>query len=140
MMKRPLTRWAAAAALVYACGLAGIDAISLAAADPAQSSMAQGVTVSVTPPDFSPAASDWDFAVSLQTHVRDLGDDLREAARLVANGSQYAPLAWSGDPPGGHHRKGRLHFKAIVPRPAAVELQIRLAGESAPRSFRWQLK
>lgn len=127
--------------LAMAAVLVGVPAMGHAA-EPyrAQENAIQGVKVAVTPPDFLPTATDWDFAVSLQTHVRDLGDDLRESAHLIANGSRYAPVAWTGDPPGGHHRKGMLHFKAVVPRPASVELQIRLAGESAPRSFKWQLK
>lgn len=57
-----------------------------------------------------------------------------------AVGGQRSPTAWDGDPLGGHHREGVLRFKPISPQPQAIELQFTRAGESAPRSFRWQLK
>jgi len=82
----------------------------------------------------------WDIEVTLETHTKTLNDDLAKAAVLVADGKQYLPLAWEGAAPGGHHRKGLLRFKAIVPKPASVELQIRLAADPSPRSFKWLLK
>jgi hypothetical protein len=47
---------------------------------------------------------------------------------------------WTGDPPGGHHRKGVLQFAPPAEPPAAVELQLSGIGGVATRSFRWQLK
>jgi len=82
----------------------------------------------------------WDFEVSLETHTQALSDSLEKSSVLVADGKQYKPLGWEGSPPGGHHRKGILHFKSISPRPASVELQIRLNGDPSPRSFKWLLK
>jgi hypothetical protein len=81
-----------------------------------------------------------DFEVVLETHTQPLRDDLAKSAALIADGKQYLPSEWEDAPPGGHHRKGMLRFKAIVPRPAAVELQIRLSGDPSPRSFKWLLK
>lgn len=144
MIKRYLSGLIAAAAFACAGSLGWFAAAGAAFAAESgyqpQSSMAQGVMVEVTPPDFAPAASVWDFVVSLQTHTHELHEDLAQSARLVAGGKQYAPLAWEGTPPGGHHRKGVLRFKAVMPRPQSVELQIPLSGESAPRSFKWQLR
>lgn len=85
-------------------------------------------------------AKTWDFEVVLETHTKALNDDLAKSSVLVADGKQYLPLSWDGAPPGGHHRKGKLRFKAITPQPAAVELHIRLASDPSPRSFKWLLK
>src|SRR3989338_8053835 len=98
------------------------------------------IKVVVTPRNLSNQAQRWDFEVTLESHTQALNDDLAKSSALIAGGKQYAPLAWEGAPPGGHHRKGVLRFKAIVPQPPSVELQIRLAGETAPRSFLWLLK
>lgn len=86
------------------------------------------------------AANAWDFEVALETHTQALSDDLTKSARLIADGKQYLPLEWKGAPPGGHHRKGLLRFKAIAPQPRSIELQVRLAGDTSPRSFKWRLK
>lgn len=100
-----------------------------------------GVTVRAKPADLTSDAKAWTFEVSLDTHSQDLSDDLARTSVLVDDaGKQYAALAWDGMPPGGHHRKGVLSFAPIKPQPAAIELQIQRAGESAPRRFRWPLK
>ncbi len=123
--------------------------ITLAAVNPAtpaaaaaapQTANEQGVTVTVTPPDFSTRPKTWDFDVSLQTHTRNLNDDLAKSSALIADGKHFAPTAWEGAPPSGHHRKGILRFNAISPPPQSVELQIRLSGEAGARTFRWSLK
>lgn len=106
-----------------------------------RTSSAAGVTVKVTPKDVTPGAATWAFAVVLDTHSRDLSDDLVKDSVLVdARGTRYAPIAWEGAPPGGHHREGVLRFKGLGPAPGAFELQIRRPGESAARVFRWNLK
>jgi hypothetical protein len=86
------------------------------------------------------AANAWDFEVTLETHTQALSDDLTKSAILIADGKQYLPLEWKGAPPGGHHRKGLLRFRAIAPQPRSIELQVRLAGDTSPRSFKWRLK
>lgn len=106
---------------------------------PARSSSQAGVTVKVTPRDLD--VLPWTFDVVFDTHTQPLVDDLAKSAVLVPDGgAPHQPLKWEGEPPGGHHRKGVLQFKAISPLPAAIELRILRGGESAPRSFRWQLK
>lgn len=122
----------AAFAIAGAAGAAELEA---------RTSSAAGVTVKVTPKDVAPGAATWAFVVVLDTHSRDLSDDLVKGSVLVdARGTRYAPIAWEGAPPGGHHREGVLRFKALGPAPGAFELQIRRPGESAARVFRWNLK
>jgi hypothetical protein len=106
-----------------------------------QKNSAGGVTVAITPQNIAAGAKSWDFKVVLDTHSAELKDDLaKSAVLLVDGGGSYAPTAWQGDPPGGHHREGTLRFNAITPQPKAIELQIQRPGEPKPRSFRWQLK
>lgn len=126
-----------------ACALAaGVISMSHAAEAglPAQTVNERGVKTTVTPRSISGTTETWDFDVVLETHTQNLADDLAKVSMLVADGKQYAPVAWEGSPPGGHHRKGMLRFAGITPPPAMVVLQIRLAGDAAPRNFRWALK
>jgi hypothetical protein len=122
------------ATLLYALGAAAAELAQ-------QSSQAGGVGISVKPTEVSAAATTWLFEVTLTTHSGDLGDDLARTATIVdAAGKQYPAVGWEGDPPGGHHRKGVLRFKARSPRSDALELRILRQGETAPRTFRWKLK
>ena len=106
-----------------------------------RTSSAADVTVKVTPKDVAPGAASWVFAVVLETHSRDLSDDLAKNAVLIdARGARHAPIAWEGAPPGGHHREGVLRFEGLGPAPGVFALQIRRPGESAARVFRWNLK
>jgi len=113
-------------------------AVAAAGALPAQSSTAGGVTVKATPRTLSGPV--WEFELVFDTHSQDLNDDPAKSASLHAAGASAAPLAWQGDPPGGHHRKGVLRFKALTPVPAALELRLQRAGEPSPRVFRWKVK
>jgi len=113
--------------------------VTAAPALPTQTSSQSGVTVKITPRTL--AAGTWEFEVVFDTHSQELTDDLEKTAVLVSDArASHSPLKWQGDPPGGHHRKGALHFKPVSPMPASIELQIKRGGETAPRSFRWQLK
>ena len=106
-----------------------------------RTSTAAGVTVKITPKLVAADVPAWEFAVVLDSHVQDLTDDLLKTSVLLDGaGSRQSPSAWEGAAPGGHHREGLLRFEAMKPRPAALELQIQRPGESAPRSFRWDLK
>jgi len=111
---------------------------TLAAELDAQDSRANGVSISVKPADV--AAANWRFEVTLTTHSGSLDDDLTKSATLQAAGKQYSPTGWDGSAPGGHHRRGVLSFKAVSPRPAAIELRIVRQGETSPREFRWKLR
>ena len=113
-------------------------AAAAAGALPAQSSSAAGVTVKATPLALSGPI--WEFELVFDTHTQELKDDPAKAATLHAGSASAAPLSWQGDPPGGHHRKVVLRFKAPTPAPAAIELRLQRAGEPSPRIFRWQLK
>ena len=146
MRKQLLTGLAFAAIAAYSCadglGVVGIIAASNAA-EPGyapQISNERGVKVTVTLQNILSEAKTWNFQLVLETHTQDLNDDLAKSAVLIADGKQYLPLGWEGAPPGGHHRKGLLRFKAIAPQPRSMELQIRLAGDTAQRSFKWLLK
>jgi hypothetical protein len=122
------------AALLYTLGAAAAELAP-------QNSQAGGVGVSVKPTDVSANAATWKFEVTLTTHSGDLGDDLARTATLLdAAGKPQPAQGWDGDPPGGHHRKGVLQFKAPSPRPDALELRIQRSGEAAPRKFSWKLK
>ena len=140
----------AAAAVSYsivtggAIGLSAALAASSEAANPnlpAQTSSARGVTIKVTPKNLASNAGSWEFAIVLDTHSGNLNDDLVKTSLLLDGaGGRFAPVAWDGAPPGGHHREDVLRFRPISPQPQSIELQITRAGEDAPRSFRWQLK
>lgn len=98
------------------------------------------IKVTVALQDTSNKVNTWNFEVTLETHSRTLADDMTKSSVLMVDGKQYQPSEWEGAPPEGHHRKGLLRFKVIVPPPRAVELQIRLAGDPTPRVFKWLLK
>lgn len=144
MRKQFLIGLAVAAIAAYSCipGAGEFITVSSAAESgyASQVSNERQIKVTATLQNTPSHAKTWDVEVALETHTHALDDDLAKSSVLIAGGKQYLPLGWDGAPPGGHHRKGILHFKAIAPPPAAVELQIRLAGDSSPRSFKWLLK
>jgi len=135
-----------AAIVAYSCigdfGVANVISISNAAEIDyaSQVSDERQVKITATLQKIPKEAKTWDFEVSLETHTHALSDVMENSSVLIADGKQYKPVGWEGSPPGGHHRKGVLRFKAIAPLPASVELQIRLIGEPSPRSFKWQLE
>ena len=134
------TGWVASAALT----LAAAPLVTMAQAGPnamaTQSSSDQGVTVKVTPTLIGSPDRRWEFAIVLDTHSADLSDDLIQSASLTtSDGRTLKPVSWTGAAPGGHHREGVLTFDVPAPRPTTIELRIVRTGESAPRTFRWQL-
>ena len=71
-----------------------------------------GVTITVTPQ--LRAGESPSFKVVLDTHSQDLRDDLLNSSVLVDSaGNRYAPTAWDGPAPGGHHREGILRFPPL---------------------------
>lgn len=98
------------------------------------------VRVSVTPETLSKSAEAWRFSVRFNTHVTPISQDMMKVASLGdGKGAGAPPTAWEGDPPGGHHRRGVLVFKAIKPMSATITLHIREVGGVADRTFTWKL-
>lgn len=135
---KSISRLLACAALAAA---ASTTALASAGQLPPRESVADGVSVVVTPMVVAAGEGTWQFRVALNTHSRDLGEDLMQVAVLAdGRGGQSRPLAWDGDKPGGHHRSGILRFRAPSPMPEAIEVRIARPGEGAPRVFSWRLK
>ena len=140
----------ARSALVAMALLAGLACqwIPIFAADPAsagfgkalaaQVSDAEMVKVRVMLLDVSSAATVWRFEVVFDTHTAELNHDVAAIAVLIdAAGREQKPIAWEGDRPGGHHRKGMLMFKPLNPAPATLTLKLRQVGPVPERSFTW---
>lgn len=94
------------------------------------------VTIFVTPHK-SASTGVWEFEITLDTHSVELSEDLTKTAVLVANNESYYPIAWNGDPPGGHHREGILQFVPISPPPQSIALKINNVGGIEERNFIW---
>ena len=132
--------WLLAATLVGVAAPLAALAQTSTDATATRSSIAQGVTVKVTPKLIGSADTRWEFAIVLDSHSADLSDDLTQSASLTtSDGRTIKPASWTGAAPGGHHREGVLAFEVPAPRPSTVELRIARQGESAARTFRWQL-
>ena len=98
------------------------------------------VVVTVIPRSLEEDLATWDFEVTLNTHSEELSADLVAISELVDDqGKSYNPISWEGSPPGGHHRSGILKFNPILPKPKSLELTIKNIGETAERSFKWDL-
>jgi hypothetical protein len=97
-----------------------------------------GVRVVVTPRPQTVNATTWEFDVALDTHTKPLTDDLAAVSSLVDDQGKSTPAkSWTGDPPGGHHRKGVLQFSAPTNNPAAFEVRVKGIGGVDVRTFRW---
>ncbi len=126
-----LTFWAVPLVMAQPSGPAKLAAVS---------SDAGGVRIVVTPKVVA-AKSPWEFDVVMDTHTEPLNDDLTKTTVLVVDGGQkYMPLAWEGEKPGGHHRKGVLRFPAPSEQVKSFELQIQGSGADAQRIFKWNMK
>jgi len=81
------------------------------------------------------------FAVAMNTHSVDLADDMTKLATLRDDaGKEYAPLAWAGAGPGGHHREGQLKFAGLTSKPRYIELVVRGLAKVPERVLRWELR
>lgn len=123
---------------------AGLEAPTLSgaavfAAEPkTQTHRGGGVVVQVTPRSLAPDAPVWEFQVAFDTHTVALDGDPATFSTLIdSNGRVHEPLAWEGDPPGGHHRKGVLRFRPLAGE-AQVELRINGVAGVATRTFHWR--
>jgi hypothetical protein len=128
-------------AIILAWAMATAPAWAQAAdATAIQTSVDRGVTVKVTLRSMGTGGGPWAFEVVFDTHGGDLLDDLIQSSSLTTgDGRTFKPVSWTGAAPGGHHREGVLAFDLGAARPSSVELRIARPGESAPRTFRWQL-
>lgn len=97
------------------------------------------VTITVLPKNILESGL-WEFKVTLDTHSGALDEDIVAASVLIDGaGREYAPLAWDGDPAGGHHREGILKFKALAQKPETIKLVIRGISGINERIFTWQV-
>jgi hypothetical protein len=105
-----------------------------------RSNDAGGIRIVVVPKNIA-AGTTWEFEVVMDTHTKPLDADLTKTAALVVDGGKkYTPLAWQGDKPGGHHRKGVLRFAAPSEQVKSFELQIQGLGGESKRVFQWTMK
>jgi hypothetical protein len=123
-------RFAAILAVLISVGVAAWPSVT-------QKSVAQGVTVAVTPGTLDADASIWDFAVAFDSQHKRLDDEIMDSVVLLGDGRRVKPLAWEGEGVGGRHRAGVLKFIAIQPRPKELQLQLQRPGEAQPRVFRF---
>ena len=98
------------------------------------------VTYIVTPKNFTPSSTTWDFDIGLDTHTGSLDQDLITLVRMVDDkGNEYKAIQWEGAAPGGHHREGVLKFLPITPRPIFIELKIQTTSNIEKNSLRWNI-
>lgn len=102
-------------------------------------SEASNVTVIVTPKDLSfgkPAR----FDVMFDTHSVNLDFDVAAIATLTDDqGNTFGTPIWSGDPPGGHHRKGTISFpQTLSPRATLFRLIVSDVAGVPQRVFEWK--
>ena len=135
-----LSRILIAAAVLSVAFLGALHSFA-APALTARTSDDAGVRVVVTPKVYGPSSAVWEFSVVMDTHVKPLSENLTQAAILVDGaGRRYEPLAWQGDAPGGHHRKGVLQFSRPAEITKSIELQLAGVGGVAIRTFRWEVE
>lgn len=103
------------------------------------------VTVVVQPLDISEQSNVWRFQVTLNTHSRELNEDISQAAELRNNKDErFETLGWEEESlptgrqaPGGHHRSGVLIFRPFLPFPSEIILRLRNVGGIPERVFTW---
>ncbi|MBI2120208.1 MAG: hypothetical protein HYT94_01130 [Parcubacteria group bacterium] len=81
-----------------------------------------------------------DFKISMDTHAGELSADMMRAAVFEdEDGTVLLPTSWEGDPPGGHHREGILHFGTFAPMPKKVDFTLLGIGTVKERKFSWMV-
>jgi hypothetical protein len=100
---------------------------------------AASVTVKVTPLSLKngePPA----FDIAMDTHSVDLAADMLKTVVLRDDsGKEYAPTAWDGAGPGGHHREGKIKFAALTTNFKSVTLVVRNLAGVPERAFKWDV-
>ena len=105
---------------------------------PTKYSDSNGLSIQVTPSPLS-TGSNVSFDIKMDTHAGDLSFDLTKVTYLTAgNGTRYNPIAWSGSPPGGHHREGILTFPPLSGTPSSLTLYL-INVYGTDRTFEWIL-
>ena len=143
-------RWSGRARLLLLAGLAtalvavgslaawdvtGSDGPAAAGALPSRSAKAGPVEVTVTPTRVDSTGAT--FEVVLDNHEVDLTMDLAGGATLTVGSTAWGAASWSGDGPGGHHRKGTLSFPASGLR--GDRLVLTLSGLPEPVELQWAM-
>ncbi|MDO8487382.1 MAG: hypothetical protein Q7S45_03755 [Candidatus Curtissbacteria bacterium] len=106
-------------------------------AAPSQTNSQGTVSIAVTLKNVSQPV----FKIVLDTHSGSLDEDIAASSVLIDDqGNTKQPIAWEGNPAGGHHREGELKFQAITPGSKSITLKIRDIGEVSERSFTWNLE
>ena len=111
-----------ALALLAACGQGSAGNAPAGPGLTARTVSAGGVEVTITPIRIDSTGAV--FEVAFDTHSGDLALDVAKASELQVDGTAWGEASWSGDSPGGHHRKGELRFAAGGPAQGDVRLSI----------------
>lgn len=95
------------------------------------------VSVEVTPKKIG--RSVFEFEISMNTHSVTLDQDMAAVSKLIDDQkTEYKPVFWKGDGPGGHHRSGALRFEEIAQNAKSIKLIINSIG-GVERNFAFNL-
>jgi hypothetical protein len=98
-----------------------------------------GVDIEAVVEDFS-FNKPFKISIKFNTHSGNLGFEVEKIALLVdSEGNVYLPLGWEGDPPGGHHRSGKLLFPALNMNVSYIKLEMKGIYGVDTRSFKWEM-
>lgn len=104
-----------------------------------QTVAAASVTVKVTPLTLKPGEPPM-FDIAMDTHSVDLAADMLKTVVLRDDsGKEYAPTAWDGAGPGGHHREGKIKFAALTTNPKSLTLVVKNLAGVPERAFKWDV-
>jgi hypothetical protein len=100
---------------------------------------AASVTVKVTPLALKQGEPPV-FGIAMDTHSVDLaGDMLKTVVLRDDSGKEYAPTAWDGAGPGGHHREGKIKFGPLTTNPKSLTLVVKNLAGVPERAFKWEV-
>ena len=81
-----------------------------------------------------------EFSIRFNTHQGDLDFKVDHISYLEdSSGKKYDPIQWEGDPPGGHHRSGKLLFPLLESKTDVIKLVLLNLYGIDERSFEWGL-